>query len=281
MDVDIIYYGNFHTDGLLDLLTNGKYQDPFWKTIKHMAFGMHKFHFMVELWEGRESDEESVVEKGLEELQQFPALRTVTLVLDGIYHSSRGDPKDKGIITLGDPSPVFRDSPYRSGYHTKWTSFLTKEWDDVALTHPTWTIPSLRIKSLSRGGKLKHPTWHNFIGGALSEALRSARAMRNGEESDLESESESETDVSESEDSTSQEDESEDLDSDSTTHGVVQRALGTLERLLSRMNSDGESDRSQDSSSDEKTEEAEQDDSENMDSEDEDESHIPWHLRSY
>lgn len=199
LKTDLIYFGHFRSENLRSMFHLKefpfRYRDSFWPKIQHLACGMeevvemlawvdHRDAYLswrnleelrdysargnkvagvldiVEIYHGK--NEEGLKSKwGLEDLQQFPALKSFTLVLDAIEKTPQWPPRINGHITLEKISES--QKPYGD-----WVRSLRGKWRELAESHPEWNVPVLNISFLSRDGRIQQVDWKSDIGEDLT-----------------------------------------------------------------------------------------------------------------
>lgn len=172
MGNDAIYLGNLSRESLQHMFRGKKLgpQEPFWREVQHLAFGMAEVEAMLEF-------EEDVQDHSwcLRELQQFSSLRTFTLVLDGIPTEDEWPPN----ISI-EGSVIFRKATairgkkgkqYDTEWLNEWMDFFKEMFYTAGARKPEWKVPCFLIKSLSRGGRLQFPDWNDYPAVALIDRL--------------------------------------------------------------------------------------------------------------
>lgn len=167
MEADIIYLGYFKKpsiDKCFHPLRTKDYFDPFWNTVKHLALGISDVYEIL-LTEARGRD----YTWHLNDLQQFPALETFTLVLDVIERApgTRWPPRVNGSITFEDPWPGCATND--PSYQKDWMDYFEKIYRATGGLHPEWNVPDLYIKSIRRGNRIQYVDWGSDLLEGLPE----------------------------------------------------------------------------------------------------------------
>lgn len=185
-------------------------QEPFWTNVQHLAFAMREVDVILEYDDNKECSSWC-----LEELQQFPCLRTFTLVLDPIERGSRWPPRINGTITFEKTRELTQGKHHQRGGMKQWAVFSKRLFYGIKDVKPDWNAPEFLIKSLSRGGRLQIPDWTSYEAASLIERIHDET-----ESSNSESEEEEEDSDLEAEDISEDDSEEEDEDSDPETEDI-------------------------------------------------------------